>query len=150
MPWSCLASAGGNDVAVIARLVQTSPDRVREMIPSCTPAEKTIAPNSGAAGVALGPVDTTPASAVGAILQGAGTGAATLLRAVDSVTPMTITYRGCDATWSDGGTLTFTADVPPGEYRVFPDEFIFRFWTFSTPRNLTYVSGDLPTIVVTR
>jgi len=27
-----LASAGGNDVAVIARLVQTSPDRVREMI----------------------------------------------------------------------------------------------------------------------
>jgi transposase len=29
-----LASAGGNDVAVIARLVQTSPDRVREMIHS--------------------------------------------------------------------------------------------------------------------
>src|SRR6516165_7233449 len=27
-----LASAGGNDVAVIARMVQTSPDRVREMI----------------------------------------------------------------------------------------------------------------------
>ena len=27
-----LASAGGNDVAAIARLVQTSPDRVREMI----------------------------------------------------------------------------------------------------------------------
>src|SRR5258708_6480763 len=27
-----LASAGGNDVATIARLVQTSPDRVREMI----------------------------------------------------------------------------------------------------------------------
>ena len=27
-----LASAGGNDVTVIARLVQTSPDRVREMI----------------------------------------------------------------------------------------------------------------------
>src|SRR5437016_699758 len=27
-----LASAGGNDVAVIARLVATSPDRVREMI----------------------------------------------------------------------------------------------------------------------
>ena len=27
-----LSSAGGNDVAVIARLVQTSPDRVREMI----------------------------------------------------------------------------------------------------------------------
>ena len=27
-----LASAGGNDVASIARLVQTSPDRVREMI----------------------------------------------------------------------------------------------------------------------
>jgi len=27
-----LASAGGNDVAVIARLVQTSPDRVRELI----------------------------------------------------------------------------------------------------------------------
>src|SRR5215213_10512578 len=27
-----LASAGGNDVAVIDRLVQTSPDRVREMI----------------------------------------------------------------------------------------------------------------------
>ena len=27
-----LASAGGNDVVVIARLVQTSPDRVREMI----------------------------------------------------------------------------------------------------------------------
>jgi hypothetical protein len=25
-------SAGGNDVAAIARLVQTSPDRVREMI----------------------------------------------------------------------------------------------------------------------
>jgi transposase len=29
-----LSSAGGNDVAVIARLVQTSPDRVREMIHS--------------------------------------------------------------------------------------------------------------------
>src|SRR5580693_2135152 len=29
-----LASAGGNDVAAIARLVQTSPDRVREMIHS--------------------------------------------------------------------------------------------------------------------
>ena len=29
-----LASAGGNDVAVIARLVQTSPDRVREIIHS--------------------------------------------------------------------------------------------------------------------
>ena len=29
-----LASAGGNDVAVIARLVHTSPDRVREMIHS--------------------------------------------------------------------------------------------------------------------
>jgi len=29
-----MASAGGNDVAVIARLVQTSPDRVREMIHS--------------------------------------------------------------------------------------------------------------------
>ncbi len=27
-----LASAGGNDVAAIARLAQTSPDRVREMI----------------------------------------------------------------------------------------------------------------------
>lgn len=27
-----LASAGGNDVAVIAKMVQTSPDRVREMI----------------------------------------------------------------------------------------------------------------------
>jgi transposase len=27
-----LASGGGNDVAVIARMVQTSPDRVREMI----------------------------------------------------------------------------------------------------------------------
>ncbi len=27
-----LASAGGNTVEVIARLVQTSPDRVREMI----------------------------------------------------------------------------------------------------------------------
>src|SRR5215204_2199214 len=27
-----LASAGGNDVAAIARLVQTSPDRVREII----------------------------------------------------------------------------------------------------------------------
>ena len=27
-----LASAGGNDVAAIAKLVQTSPDRVREMI----------------------------------------------------------------------------------------------------------------------
>jgi transposase len=29
-----LASGGGNDVATIARLVQTSPDRVREMIHS--------------------------------------------------------------------------------------------------------------------
>jgi len=29
-----LSSAGGNDVVVIARLVQTSPDRVREMIHS--------------------------------------------------------------------------------------------------------------------
>lgn len=27
-----LAPAGGNDVAVIARMVQTSPDRVREMV----------------------------------------------------------------------------------------------------------------------
>src|SRR5579871_5861897 len=31
-----LASAGGNDVAVIARMVQTSPDRVREMIHGST------------------------------------------------------------------------------------------------------------------
>jgi hypothetical protein len=40
-------------------------------------------------------------------------------------------------------------DAAPRRDRVFPDEFIFRSWTFDTPRNLAYISGDLPTIVVT-
>jgi hypothetical protein len=47
------SSAGGNDVAVIARLVQTSPDRVREMIHSFD--EKGIAPWTLSGRVAVPP-----------------------------------------------------------------------------------------------